>query len=163
MKPVGIIFDFDGVIADSLSLHLLAWDKAFSKVFSQQLPIKVKQSLVGKSTQAIAQQLCSIAKYPSMKQKLIEEKNFWIANNAEQMNLMPGVLKMFNFLSKNKYPFGIASNSPKSFLFPALKYFGFENVAFPVLGRERLQKPQTLTGAIFSMCKTNGNFIYQSQ
>ena len=42
-KIKGIIFDFDGVIVDSIPAHLAAWTTAYKEIFKRDMRVEKKE------------------------------------------------------------------------------------------------------------------------
>ena len=53
-KSKGIIFDFDGVIVDSIPAHLAAWTTAYKEIFKRDMSVEKKEYISGMSTNSIA-------------------------------------------------------------------------------------------------------------
>jgi beta-phosphoglucomutase len=112
--PSGVIFDFDGVIVDSLSVHLQAWQIAFKDLFHEDLTDTA--GLAGRSTLAIADILSRRVKKPEAKEALAERKREVLRQSQHQIKLLPGAREAFHVLKEADIPFGIASNAPRAFI-----------------------------------------------
>ena len=119
MSIAGVIFDFDGVIVNSIELHLEAWNKACVKVLSKRL--ENPNRLIGMSTRKIAFLLSSESHQPELADYLISEKQSIITMNKHPIPLLPGANEAFLFLMEQKIPFGICSNAPKKFILNILE------------------------------------------
>ena len=124
MGPRGVIFDFDGVIADSLNLHLAGWSFAYSEVFNKELSSLVLAGLVGRSTQGIARLLAESEHSVSEIKNLIAKKLEYIEADENLAPIFPNVDKLMEQLQELKVPFGIASHSPRGFIERHLKIIG---------------------------------------
>ena len=116
MKPKGVIFDFDGVLFDSLGLHLDGWFYAFREVFKKELDKDVLQSLIGRSTTGIAKLLTENEKSSQKAEQLISLKHEYIEREGTFASMFPGVSDCMGLLTDWGVPFGIASHSPRSFI-----------------------------------------------
>lgn len=137
MKPAGIIFDFDGVVVDSLAVHLTAWQSAYHSLFGETL--SQTSGLAGRSTFAIAEILCERAGAPHQKLKLADLKRQVLKESQSAILPIPGALEAFAWLKREGIPFGIASNAPRAFILQTLKslatdidhVFGIDDVPRP--------------------------------
>lgn len=137
VKPAGIIFDFDGVVVDSLAVHLRAWKTAYFDLF--KLPLDNTDGLTGRSTSAIAEILASRAGQPHHKLELAELKRSVLRESRASILPIPGALEAFAWLKQRAIPFGIASNAPRAFILQTLQdlqvdvdhIFGIDDVPRP--------------------------------
>lgn len=140
MKPSGVIFDFDGVLVDSLNAHLTAWTQAYDICFGLPLDPKFYADLVGHSTIYIAGYLCRLAGVPEGGTRLAETKSKWLNDNIHSVPLLSGVKESFQYLRAVGIPFGIASNAPIKFIRKVLAHHKLELEV--VLGREDAPRPK---------------------
>ncbi|NRA64299.1 MAG: HAD family hydrolase [Pseudobacteriovorax sp.] len=156
MQVIGhpFLFDFDGVLADSEGIHLDAWKYAFEACFKRSCENNILSRQKGRSTEAIARNLCQYAEKPYERGTLIQAKLESLIALSADVPLYPGALELLNCLRTNKIPFGIVSNSPRKFLeacvsqksIPCDFFLGLENYRNPkphpepyLLGAEKLQ------------------------
>lgn len=118
MKPHGVILDFDGVIADSLSLHLEAWANATLQVFG--VPLERPEELIGHATRTIASILAKKHGDPSLASSLVRIKELNLADRLSSLPLIVGARDFIHDLIEAQLPFGIASNSRRNFVHAAL-------------------------------------------
>jgi beta-phosphoglucomutase len=136
-KPSGVIFDFDGVVVDSLSVHLDAWRISYQNLYGKPLTDTV--GLAGRSTAAIADILAHRAGKPATKDHLADLKREVLRQRHHKIDLLPGAGEAFQFLRQTNLPFGIASNAPRAFIASTLEshgiqvdnFFGIDDVARP--------------------------------
>ncbi|MCX6117657.1 MAG: HAD family phosphatase [Proteobacteria bacterium] len=121
-KPAGIIFDFDGVVVDSLEVHLTAWKSAYQELYHCELSDTF--GLPGRSTGAIATILSTRAGRPSTIEALATLKKRHLSEAMPLIKPFPGVLDSFSYLSSHGIPFGIASNAPRAFILKSLEAIG---------------------------------------
>lgn len=114
----GVIFDFDGVLVDSLPAHLEAWKIATMNLFSSQ--INQAERFIGLSTQRIANIIVSEVSSPENAALLIAEKSRILLDEEVKIPLLPGSIEILEALEKLSIPFGIASNAPKEFILKVL-------------------------------------------
>lgn len=155
MKPseLAILFDFDGVLVDSLPVHLKAWQTAFRSLMGQELPEHVLSAQVGKSSKFIATELCKYAYKPYHAQGLFELKNKMILDMVGEISLFTGTLDFLEKIRHLGVHHGIVSNANRDFIGKILDhhqldfpfYFGIEDYKKPkpdpgpyLLGAKRL-------------------------
>ena len=137
-KPVAVIFDFDGVVVDSLSVHLQAWRDAFQELYGAALDDTT--GLPGRSTGVIANILAQRVGKPTTADLLADLKRTRLKEQTNQIVPLPGALEAFVWLRENKIPFGIASNAPRSFILYTLNNYGV--ILDKVFGSEDVTRPK---------------------
>ena len=110
----GVLFDFDGVLVDSLPAHLKAWNLAYLNIFGEELSENQKSHIKGMSTRSIAKFLCG--KDLQMFEKIITTKDQIAASEKSHINEIPGARNLIEKLTDKNIPFGIVSNAPKKFI-----------------------------------------------
>ncbi len=124
-KPAaGFIFDFDGVVVDSLSTHLRAWDAATSALFGNSLVNPTR--LIGSSTAAIGMLLAKEAGDPAKAPELVRLKREALESQKDAVEALPGTKALFKKLSVSTLPWGIASNANRAFIEQTLCALGLE-------------------------------------
>lgn len=118
MKPCGVIFDFDGVVVDSLGMHLEAWSEATQQLFRQKL--QSPRRFQGYSTSAIAHMIAQELGHPSQAQSLAMLKRQLLADGSLAPAAFPGAKELMQVLLDRHLPFGIASNAPRQFILMAI-------------------------------------------
>ena len=114
LRPSGIIFDFDGVLVDSLPAHLQAWADAVSEIFNRS--VTDLSDLSGHSSRTIAHILAKRYGDPSLANILVKTKERLLASGAIEVPLYPGVKSTIEFLAVADLPFAIGSNSLRPFV-----------------------------------------------
>ena len=137
VNPKAVIFDFDGVLVDSLGVHLQAWEMAAHELFGKS-PGDMEQ-FKGRATHAIsAAILKELGIEPKWGSRLVQKK-IEILNDLPLGNLFYSeVGELFEFLLGKKIPFGIASNAPKDFIVRALSQSPFTFNA--IVGRDDVDR-----------------------
>lgn len=118
MIPVAVIFDYDGVLADTLETHLKAWVLAAREVFHRD--IMPPTELSGYSTKTIAHLISKNLGQPRMATALANTKERLITKEAGPVNLYPGVKGAINILRQHSIPFAIGSNASRAFVMATL-------------------------------------------
>ncbi len=113
-RPPGIIFDFDGVLVDSLEFHLAAWNQATLQIF--QKPIKNPNQLKGMSTRAIAGLISKQFGQQKLAKDLARLKTDKLIEVADKIPLLHGVKSFLEQCHARALPMAIGSNSSKHFV-----------------------------------------------
>ena len=137
-KPVGVIFDFDGVVVDSLAVHIVAWQQAFLELYKEELIDT--NGLAGRSTASIASILAARAGQPATAPVLADLKRTVLKTQTHKILPLPGALEAFALLKDSGIPFGIASNAPRAFILHTLATYGI--VLGTVLGSDDVARPK---------------------
>lgn len=112
-----VIFDFDGVIADTNGLHLAAWDLAYENLTNIRverlsrfsgLRTETIASILAKESQSSGRPF-SAADIRGLKQKIL-------LSGELQCEAIPGVCAFITGLRAHRIPWGIASNSTRPFI-----------------------------------------------
>ncbi|WP_339663608.1 HAD family phosphatase [uncultured Polaribacter sp.] len=149
----GFLFDFDGVVVDSAHSHYAAWSSAFKELFNQEIA-PFPKSHIGKTPMLIAAYFCSVIgqEHKSNELYLLKEKHLDIYFNVPK--LLPGIHEITQFLSKEKIPYGIASNATKQFLKNSIHHL---NINFTtVFGVEDYIKPKPAPEAYIMLANALG-------
>lgn len=146
------IFDFDGVVVDSISSHLKSWNLAVETVF-QQTPNSLAK-FIGKSTTTIAIELATefgdLAKAP----ELARAKNRFLLDQIKVIEFLPGAVAAFNLLNTRKIPWSIGSNAHRRFIEDILAR---HNISAPIIvGIEDVAKGKP-SPEIFLQCAKKMN------
>lgn len=113
---LGVLFDFDGTLANTMQSHYMAWRVTLSK-----LDIKIEEDdyypLEGMSMHSIARILSSqnSLSETEINQLVLDKKNYYISSLVD--TLYDGVESLINNLSKKKIPIGIVTSSHADQLF----------------------------------------------
>ncbi len=149
-KPAtGFIFDFDGVVVDSLGAHLRAWDAAVLALFNA--PLTNPSRLIGHSTVAIAVLLAEEYGAPARAPDLVRLKREFLENLDQPVCALPGAAELFHNLAAGSIPWGIASNANRAFIEQTLGILG---LAVPtIVAVEDVKKPKPAPD-VFLLCAT---------
>jgi len=120
----GIIFDFDGVIVDSLPAHIKAWEMAAFNLFAKNLV--QSQRFIGLSTHSIANLITSELGNKSKSRQLVSEKNRILLHDEVEVPLLPGIESLLQELISLEIPYGLASNAPRDFIEQQLENHSLE-------------------------------------
>ena len=116
MRPCAVLFDFDGVIVNSLAYHLDAWQKAVDWHFGQALSVELARRITGHATQVIGGMLATHFSAPEKAAALADTKRRFLVEDGHGIHLLPGVSEVFALLKANGVPFGVASNAPRAYI-----------------------------------------------
>lgn len=110
----GFIFDFDGVIADSITIHLSCWNLALQAIFAIEQTDLSK--FIGKSTAKIAMDLAGESGDISRAHELAAAKRQFLENCTDAIPLLPGAADVLAFLELQGIPWSIGSNANRAFI-----------------------------------------------
>ena len=114
-QPKAVLFDFDGVVANSTALHHRAWSHVFRQLFGRPLGPFPAEAVSGKAPRLIAAYLAEQGGNPDLAEQLHDEKLHYLLA-SEPPPLLPGVRALMEALWKRDIPYGIASNAPGPFV-----------------------------------------------
>jgi len=119
-----VIFDWDGTLADSLEVHLRAWNKTFT-----ELGIEVKLEEIGSRFGKPTEAILSEALPPKLHGKipeLIERKRKYFLEDLASLKLYPGVENVLKKLKERAVPMALASSMSRKSLYSSLRAMGIE-------------------------------------
>lgn len=134
-----VILDFDGVVVDSLGAHLEAWAEAVRLVF--QTEVKEPERLAGHATRTIAHILAKEYGAPDRAAALARAKRLALEARFATLPLVRGARELIAELARRGLPHGIASNSAKEFVEPALASLGLKVPVVVTGGDQKRGKP----------------------
>lgn len=108
------IFDFDGVVVDSIALHIKAWQIAYRELFDQDL--EYPQKLAGMASSKIAAKLCARQNRPDRCSQLIDLKRSLMSKISHTVELLPGARETLLVLKAQGIPYAICSNATRNFI-----------------------------------------------
>ena len=153
MNPKGFLFDFDGVIVDSFDSHYSAWTSAFKELFNTEIA-PFPKSHAGKSPMIIAEYFCSVIGKEKQTEELFFLKDTHLEIHFKVPKLLPGVTEFTTLLTKEKIPYGIASNATKQFLKNSVHHLNLNFTT--VFGMEDYEKPKPAPEAYITLAKALG-------
>ncbi|WEV44306.1 beta-phosphoglucomutase [Lactobacillus sp. ESL0684] len=113
----GVLFDLDGVIADTSVFHFKAWRKLIQDHFKQDLPPELESQTKGVSRQ---DSLTAILNYLQITvsqadfANLCNEKNTYyrkLLTDLSSADILPGISELINQLKKHHFKLALASAS----------------------------------------------------
>ena len=130
----GVIFDFDGVIADTEPIKFKRFKKILEK-YKYNLDEKDFPKFIGKRTAYFLKE-----KYPSITQETIDairaERNNTERTLPEEIKLIPGIIELLGFLKEHKYKVGICSGSEMKFIKNVLEFNNIIQYCDLILSKE---------------------------
>ena len=114
-----VIFDFDGVIADTMNDNFKAWEYAFSK---HNILIEKRDYflLEGRGPKSIANHFIHKNNIDNdlSSQIILEKEQYYIENN--QFRVYPEIFSIFDFLKNNNILIGIVTGASRERIFGTL-------------------------------------------
>ena len=136
----GVLFDFDGVIVDSMPHHVEAWQMAHLEMFNEPIADEIYRKLAGRASKTISEILTKRMDQPLLAQDLAKLKSKKMLDNIQNLPLLPGVIECFRYLKKIGLPFGIVSNSSRPYLIECTSFHKLEVEV--LLGLEDFKRPK---------------------
>lgn len=124
-SPLAVLFDFDGVFADSKTSHHQAWKQAHLEILNTPLPVFPQEKVEGCSSFEIALILATEVGQAERAQDFFDRKLEILLHNAPCPEPHEGVRALVEKLDQQQIPYGIASNAPSSFLKESVQKMGF--------------------------------------
>jgi len=114
-----VIFDFDGVIADTMNDNFKAWEYAFSK-YNVQIEKQEYFLLEGMGPKSIANYFIEKSNIDKLLTQVIilEKEKFYKNNN--QFKIYPEIYSIFDLLEQNRILIGIVTGASKERLIATL-------------------------------------------
>lgn len=138
--PKAVLFDFDGVVVDSFKCHGAAWASAFREMFGKEICPFPADTHAGKAPYLIAEYFAEFGGDISKGPTLNKLKHQHILKTTTPPDLLPGALKIQQFLEENNIPHGIASNAYTGFVENSVKQTG---IGFKVcMGVDQFKEPK---------------------
>jgi beta-phosphoglucomutase len=151
--PKGFLFDFDGVVVNSFESHGAAWSEAFKELFNKEIA-PFPKSHAGRSPMVIAKYFCSVIGEEKRTEELYALKDKYLDIHFKTPKLLPGVREFTTLLTKEKRPYGIASNATKQFLKNSVYHLDLNFTT--VFGVEDYEKPKPAPEAYITLAKALG-------
>jgi beta-phosphoglucomutase len=151
--PKGFLFDFDGVVVNSFESHGAAWSEAFKELFNKEIA-PFPKSHAGRSPMVIAEYFCSVIGEEKRTKELYALKDKYLDIHFKTPKLLPGVREFTALLTKEKRPYGIASNATKQFLKNSVYHLDLNFTT--VFGVEDYEKPKPAPEAYITLAKALG-------
>ena len=148
--PKGFLFDFDGVVVDSFKSHHDAWNRAFKKLFNEDLPAFPKE-LAGKSPMLIANYYCNTVNADHKTKALYLLKDEYLDTYFKTPKTLPGVSEITDFIVSKNIPYGIASNATRQFIKNSIQHLNLNFTTY--FGVQDYKKPKPAPEAYITLAK----------
>ena len=134
------IFDFDGVIADSVYAHFAA-ERDILKRFGIHFSLdQYKNEYTGMPVRQIFDKILKIHNKTANLDEIVREKILAVESNANEVKPIDGIQEILRFLKEKGYHIGLASGANRSFVNIVLKNLNLENYFEAVLTLEDSSK-----------------------
>jgi HAD superfamily hydrolase (TIGR01509 family) len=153
-NPTAILFDFDGVIVDSESLHHRAYELALAPYGLSSIPFHVYADRF--SNRGVGLEYCA-EQIPGLDvARMKQEKDRWFRQILEKdARLLPGVESVLRSLSAGR-PMAIATGSSREAAKAVLGRFGLTTCFQRVIGREDYGRDKPAPDAFLRACDALG-------
>lgn len=136
-----VLFDFDGVMADSEPLHRRAWEETM-RAFDSSYPSQRAPEFVGMPEGQVAAALASSVSRPMKPNQLLEKKRDVFSGYINKdLHMYAGLKQGLSLLRGKKL--GIVTSSAASIVIPSLRSFGVQDLFQAVVCADdvRVHKP----------------------
>lgn len=142
-KKRAVVFDFDGVVADSWKLHESCW-RQILKRHGAVLDDDVLEKAIGWTSHETAQVLAKELDLKVDPNTLGDEKSAMMFERYEkEMPVMPGIVPAIKRLSEH-FHLAVTAGRKRSLVEPTLKRYGLADTFELVLGRDDRRKGEEL-------------------
>ncbi|MFW6362350.1 MAG: HAD family hydrolase [Spirochaeta sp.] len=153
--PSGVLFDFDGVIVDSKTVHHNAWQQAHQMLFDRDLPYSYpNEHNSGITSMQTASFLAAAVGKEQQNEELAILKLHILLNDSPFPDLLPGARALIGFLDRHGIPFGIASNAPTAFINHSMAGYGLE--VANIIGADQITNPKPAPDAYLLCAEVAG-------
>lgn len=147
-NPKAVIFDFDGVLVDSLPLHLKGWRLASKRLFGKAPPDL--SEFVGRATNQISLGIVKLLGEDEDQSRPLAKVKEQIVDELLVADIFfPKVSQVLKSLDEKKIPYGIATNATRDFITKALSKVPFEFAAVATRDDVKRTKPHP---DVFLLC-----------
>ena len=141
MKPKGLIFDFDGVIALSEGLHFRAWEDQAGEM-GRVLPERFFEQSMGKSESSVAEGLAKDWDLADEAEQILDQKRRHYRDLAAREGvLVPGAAEALAELSRS-FRIAVATSSAPGDIEPYLERYDLGKYFSAVLTIESIERPK---------------------
>ena len=133
-EPVGLIFDCDGTLADTMPLHFISWQMTMSK-HGIEFDENRFYSLAGQSTVGIIKKLLKEQKISGDATAIAEEKEAAFLEVLPQVQPIEPIIEIARRY-RQSHPMGVGSGSNRDVVFQVLKHIGLDGFFDAVVGAE---------------------------
>lgn len=135
MKKYGVIFDFDGTLADTSKGVLDSVEYALEKVGAPSFDRRVLRGFIGPSLYESFQAITGLS--PEDAVRAIDfYRSYYQPKGIYECHLYPGMKELLKELSDKGIPLAVASSKPQVSLDVVVKYLGIEDFFDKIVGAE---------------------------
>jgi len=139
-----VLFDMDGVLVDSVPLHVEAWNTALGEYGLPPLDYSAYMTALGRTNMDMIVRFLgrnNIELPMSRRRELVERKEqFFRSRIRDNAQAMPGVLDWLNFLAENRIRCAVASSGEMANVVAVLDALHLSDYFSSVLSGARLPK-----------------------
>ena len=151
-KKRAVVFDFDGVIADSWALHESCWRQVLKRHGAKLDPDAIEKA-VGWTSQETAQVLAKDLNLPVSAEELGSEKSALMMERfAKEMPVMPGIVPAIKRLSAD-FLLGVTAGRTEPLVNSSLQQYGLGDAFGLVLTRDDRKEGEELDDLLTKMSK----------
>jgi HAD superfamily hydrolase (TIGR01509 family) len=153
IKPLGVVFDNDGLLLDTEPCWTVA-EEALFRAYGKVFDLAAKHALIGTSPQTSAPILERLLARPGEGRKLGEELYaLALTEIGAWASPRPGAAELVARLHEAGTPLAVASNSPRGHLLAGLRRAGLEDQFDVVLGVDDVANPKPAPDLYLQACR----------
>lgn len=153
IKPLGVVFDNDGLLLDTEPCWTVA-EEALFRAYGKVFDLAAKHALIGTSPQTSAPILERLLDRPGEGRKLGEDLYaLALTEIGGWASPRPGAADLVARLRVAGMPLAVASNSPRSHLLAGLRRVGLEDHFDVVLGVDDVANPKPAPDLYLQACR----------
>lgn len=138
--PKAVLFDFDGVVVDSLKAHHHGWAVGFNQLFNKEICPFPVETHAGVAPTLIAEYYAEFGGDIFLAPELMKKKHEVMLSGEVVADLLPGVKEITASLRKHNIPYGIASNASKHYVSKTVEWLKIDFTT--TMGFEDYEKPK---------------------
>jgi HAD superfamily hydrolase (TIGR01509 family) len=153
-RPTAILFDFDGVIVDSESLHHRAYEIALAPHGVVSIPMEVYADRF--SNRGLGLEYCA-QQVPGLDLRELKRRKDWFFREILETDarLLPGVAEALGDLGERR-PLALATGSSRDAVAPVLRRFALLDLFRVIVGREDYDLDKPAPDAFLRACASLG-------
>jgi phosphoglycolate phosphatase len=143
-KYKGIIFDFDGTLADTFKGIYSAWQMTLEKLGLRSVSEETIKSAIGPTRETYLKRILEDQYDVYQDAALDTYRSFYRKESLEKTSVYPGIGEVVQQLRENEISLAIASNKPSDQVLRICEKFGFDKLFHPILGPDNVKngKPE---------------------
>lgn len=140
---LGVVFDLDGTLVDSLNAHYNAWRDVVKEEFDLDITLSEFRELFGKAGYVIMSQYLSSKGVTADFREVAQKKHrLFRRKYVGDVGLLPGARELLEELADAGIPSGVATNSPSANMDAMLAETGIGSLITACVSADDVAKPK---------------------